>query len=101
MTDPIPRNVMMRLARKQRKDSVNAEAIIWRALRDRRCNNFKFRRQVPIGSYIADFICFEKRLLIEIDGPSQHRRIKAYAMRRGIIGFNKMAFESCASPMIW
>ncbi len=70
MTDPIPPKVMTRLARGQRKASVNAETIVWRALRDRRCGDFKFRRQVPIGRYIADFICFEKRLLIEIDGPS-------------------------------
>lgn len=61
---------MTRLARGQRKVSVNAEAIVWRALRDRRCGNFKFRRQVPIGRYIADFVCFEKKLVVEIDGPS-------------------------------
>jgi very-short-patch-repair endonuclease len=61
---------MIHLARGQRKAAVNAETIIWRALRDRRCGNFKFRRQVPIGNYIADFVCFEKRFAIEIDGPS-------------------------------
>jgi len=70
MADQIPHDVMVRLARRQRQLSVNAEAIIWRALRDRRCGNFKFRRQVPIGTYIADFVCFEKKLVVEIDGPS-------------------------------
>ena len=70
MADQIPRDVMTDLARRQRQISVNAEAIVWRALRDRRCGNFKFRRQVPIGTYIADFVCFEKRLVVEIDGPS-------------------------------
>jgi very-short-patch-repair endonuclease len=70
MAEEIPRSTMIGLARGQRRNSVSAEAIIWRALRDRRAEGLKFRRQVPIGNYIADFICFEKRLIIEIDGPS-------------------------------
>lgn len=44
---------------------------MWRLLRDRRLSQFKFRRQVPFRSYILDFVCFEQRLVIEIDG-SQH-----------------------------
>lgn len=44
---------------------------MWRLLRDRRLAAFKFRRQVPLGNYILDFVCFEKRFIIEIDG-SQH-----------------------------
>jgi very-short-patch-repair endonuclease len=70
MAREIPRSTMIGLARKQRQNSVTAESIIWHALRDRRTEGFKFRRQVPIGGYIADFICFEKRFVIEIDGPS-------------------------------
>jgi very-short-patch-repair endonuclease len=70
MSDLIPRRTMTRLARGQRKASANAEAIVWRALRDRRCGNFKFRRQVPVGKYIGDFVCFEKKLVVEVDGPS-------------------------------
>jgi very-short-patch-repair endonuclease len=66
----IPRDVMTNLARRLRRSSVRAEDIVWRALRDRRCGDFKFRRQVPVGVYVADFVCFEKRLIIEIDGPS-------------------------------
>jgi very-short-patch-repair endonuclease len=70
-----------RLARGQRKASVNAEAVVWRALRDRRCGDFKFRRQVPIGNYIADFICFEKRLIVEVDGTSHGARSQHDAVR--------------------
>lgn len=66
----IPRDVMTHLARRLRRSTVNAEAAVWRALRARRSSGFKFRRQVPIGFYVADFVCFEKRLIIEIDGPS-------------------------------
>jgi very-short-patch-repair endonuclease len=49
----------------------DAEGKLWFALRDRRFASFKFRRQVPIGHFIADFICFQARLVIEVDG-SQH-----------------------------
>jgi very-short-patch-repair endonuclease len=57
-------------AREQRSNDVQSEAILWRALRDRRCEGAKFRRQVAIGDYIVDFVCFERRLAIEVDGPS-------------------------------
>lgn len=65
----VPRNVMLSLAKVQRANAVKAETIIWRALRARR-EQLKFRRQVPIGNYIADFVCFERRIVIEVDGPS-------------------------------
>jgi very-short-patch-repair endonuclease len=58
-------------AKKMRHQPTDAEAAMWRLLRDRRLELFKFRRQVPFQSYILDFVCFEKRLIIEIDG-SQH-----------------------------
>ena len=44
---------------------------MWLLLRDRRLAAFKFRRQVPFKNYILDFVCFEQRLVIEVDG-SQH-----------------------------
>ena len=44
---------------------------MWRLLRDRRFEDFKFRRQEQLGSYIVDFVCFEAKLIIEIDG-GQH-----------------------------
>jgi very-short-patch-repair endonuclease len=49
----------------------DAERKLWYALRDRRFARFKFRRQVPLGPFIADFVCFEQRLVIEVDG-GQH-----------------------------
>ena len=54
-----------------RKTMTEPERKLWAALRDRRFEGYKFRRQVPIGRYIADFICFETRLIIEADG-GQH-----------------------------
>jgi very-short-patch-repair endonuclease len=54
-----------------RREPTDAKAAMWRLLRDRRLSHLKFRRQVPFRNYILDFICFEKHLVIEIDG-SQH-----------------------------
>ena len=58
-------------AKKMRHEPTDAELAMWRLLRDRRLGRFKFRRQVPFQNFILDFVCFEKRLIIEIDG-SQH-----------------------------
>jgi very-short-patch-repair endonuclease len=58
-------------ARALRARMTNAERKLWYALRDRRFAGFKFRRQVPIGPFIADFVCFDERLVIEVDG-GQH-----------------------------
>jgi very-short-patch-repair endonuclease len=46
-----------------------AEEMLWLHLRAGRLDGLKFRRQVPIGPYIADFTCFEARLIVELDGP--------------------------------
>jgi very-short-patch-repair endonuclease len=62
---------MRRRARALRVRMTDAERKLWFALRDRRFAGYKFRRQVPIDRFIADFICFEARLVIEVDG-GQH-----------------------------
>ncbi|MDE5456267.1 DUF559 domain-containing protein [Bradyrhizobium sp. CSA112] len=54
-----------------RREPTDAELAMWRLLRDQRLERFKFRRQVPFQGFILDFVCFEKRFIIEIDG-SQH-----------------------------
>ncbi|TGT35611.1 endonuclease domain-containing protein [Mesorhizobium sp. M8A.F.Ca.ET.165.01.1.1] len=58
-------------ARSLRRTMTEAEGRLWQELRDRRLDGIKFRRQVPFGKYIADFVCIEASLIIEIDG-SQH-----------------------------
>ena len=58
-------------ARKLRRTMTEAEHRLWRALRARRLAHAKFRRQVPLGPYIADFLSRRPRLLIEVDG-GQH-----------------------------
>ena len=59
------------LARALRAKATDAEIKLWRLLRSRRLASMKFRRQVPIGPWIVDFVSFEQRLIIEADG-SQH-----------------------------
>jgi len=54
-----------------RREPTEAEAALWRILRNRRLSELKFRRQTPIEPYIVDFVCFEYRLIVEADG-SQH-----------------------------
>lgn len=51
-----------------RKNLTEPERVLWHYLRNRRFKGYKFRRQVPIGNYIADFVCYEARLIIELDG---------------------------------
>lgn len=58
-------------ARDMRHEPTDAEARLWEELRDRRLMRLKFRRQVPLGPFIADFVCMEARLIVEVDG-SQH-----------------------------
>jgi very-short-patch-repair endonuclease len=52
-----------------RKAPVATERWLWRILRDRQVDGLKFRRQVPLGPYIADFACMRHRIVIEADGP--------------------------------
>ena len=59
------------IARKLRKNSTEQEHKLWSILRNRQFYGLKFKRQVPIGQYIVDFVCEEKRLIIELDG-GQH-----------------------------
>ena len=63
---------VVELARKLRQQQTRAEELLWMCLRNRMLNGLKFRRQHPLGRYIADFYCAEKRLVIELDG-SVHR----------------------------
>ena len=58
-------------AKSLRGNQTDCENILWQNLRAKRLNNIKFRKQVPIGKYIVDFVCLGKKLVIELDG-SQH-----------------------------
>jgi very-short-patch-repair endonuclease len=68
-------------AREMRREMTDAESLLWRLLRNRRVAGVKFRRQHPVGRYILDFYCDEKKLAIELDG-GQHADAVNYDERR-------------------
>ncbi len=68
-------------ARTLRTGQTDAEALLWSRLRNRKLEGFKFRRQVPLEGYVADFACIAARLVIELDGL-QHAEQTAYDNRR-------------------
>ena len=55
-------------ARQLRKNSTDAERLLWNTLRAGRLGGFKFRRQHQVGRYFVDFICIEQELVVEVDG---------------------------------
>jgi len=67
-------------ARRLRLNSTNAELRLWNRIRSRAINGAKFVRQEPIGPYVVDFVCRERRLIIEVDG-GQHSENKQDRVR--------------------
>ncbi len=78
-----------------RKKATDAESMLWNRLRNRQLLDLKFRRQRPIGNYIADFACLEIGLVVELDG-GQHVEQLAYDEQRKqdmrALGFRTLRF---------
>jgi len=64
-------------ARALRRRQTGAERALWTRLRNRRLGGLRFRRQHPIGPYVVDFVCPEKRLIVEVDGGGHNRDDRA------------------------
>jgi very-short-patch-repair endonuclease len=71
-------------ARSLRRDQTGAERRLWSVLRNRQLGGCKFRRQVAIDRYFADFACIEARLIVELDG-GQHADQAAYDAERSAV----------------
>jgi len=87
--------IINQLSKNLRKNQTKAEIKIWRHLKNRALSGFKFRRQCPIGPYIVDFVCFEKMLVIEIDGGQHADQLKKDVRRTKYLserGFSVMRF---------
>jgi very-short-patch-repair endonuclease len=69
-------------ARELRNNPTDAERRLWSHLRLRQINDHRFRRQQPLGQYIVDFVCLEKRVVVEVDGGQQHNEQRPYDNRR-------------------
>jgi very-short-patch-repair endonuclease len=68
---------IQKFARELRQECTDAEQWLWQQLRSRHLLGYKFRRQLPVGDYIIDFLCKERKLVVELDG-SQHQEQMAY-----------------------
>jgi very-short-patch-repair endonuclease len=77
--------ILLSRARDMRRDPAPAEQKLWRLLRDRQLNGLKFRRQVPLGSFVADFYCHEADLVIELDGDSHVERVASDRLQTQIL----------------
>jgi very-short-patch-repair endonuclease len=69
------------VARILRRDRTEAEARLWRYLRNRQMEGMKFRFQAPVGHYVADFLCVEVRLIVELDGGQHGVQVEKDAAR--------------------
>ncbi|HAI73780.1 MAG TPA: DNA (cytosine-5-)-methyltransferase [Candidatus Moranbacteria bacterium] len=76
----LPEKVLQR-SRNLRKNATPQEIIIWSRIKNRNFKKLKFRRQYQLGKYIVDFICLEKKLIIELDGW-QHSEQENYDLER-------------------
>jgi very-short-patch-repair endonuclease len=72
----MPKSPLKNSARSLRQKMTEAECRLWFLLRDRRLTGAKFRRQYPLGRYIADFYCHEHRLILEADGGQHNKSLR-------------------------
>jgi very-short-patch-repair endonuclease len=68
-------NKFTNIARTLRKNFTETERLLWKHIRQKQLDGYKFRRQQPIGQYIVDFVNFERKIIIELDG-GQHTEIE-------------------------
>jgi very-short-patch-repair endonuclease len=64
------------LARRLRKNPTDAESRLWLHLLQKQLGGFRFRRQVPLGPYVTDFVCQSEKLVVEIDGGQHADKIE-------------------------
>jgi len=72
--------------RQMRRDMTPAEALLWSRLRARRLGGYKFKRQEWLGGYVADFYCWEAKLIVEVDGSQHHEQANYDAERDAWLG---------------
>ena len=83
------------IARRLRRNPTDAEKLLWSHLRYRQVDGARFRRQAPIGRYVVDFVCFDARLVVELDGGQHMARLDHGTERSdwlGSQGFSVLRF---------
>jgi adenine-specific DNA-methyltransferase len=84
-----------RKARTLRQRPTDAESALWRQVRLRQIEGYKFRRQHPIGPYIVDFVCLERQVIVEVDGGQHALQVQQDAERTAWLersGYRVMRF---------
>lgn len=86
-----------KIAQTLRKNQTPAEYVLWGCLRNRQLLGLKFRRQQPVDKHIVDFVCFENKVIIEVDGSQHLLNEKRYVRRTKILeqnGFHVLRFTN-------
>ena len=87
--EPLHRIHKLKFKRALRKHMTPAEEILWQELRNRKLNGMKWRRQTNVDAFIADFLCHEYRLIVEIDGGIHEEQEEYDLLRTEIIEHRK------------
>ena len=82
---PEIRRKMIEIAREFRKEPTEGEKILWGALRGKKLDGIKFRRQQPIDYFVVDFYTSVHRLVVEVDGPIHDHQVEADKARQDIL----------------
>ncbi|HKJ37277.1 MAG TPA: DUF559 domain-containing protein [Anaerolineales bacterium] len=88
---------MVEVARQFRKEPTKSEAILWQALRGKKLDGIKFRRQQPVGNFVVDFYNSTYRLVVEIDGSVHNEQIEYDQARQDVLeelGLNVLRLKS-------
>ena len=83
---------LIQLSKKLRNNSTKKEIILWQSLKQKQLG-VKFRRQQPIGKYIVDFVCFEKKIIIELDGGQHNESSNIEKDKMRDLFFNQNGFK--------
>ncbi len=82
---PDIRRKMIEIAREFRKEPTKSEALLWQALRGKKLDGIKFRRQQPIGNFIVDFYNSAYRLVVEVDGSMHNNQVEVDRARQDVL----------------
>jgi very-short-patch-repair endonuclease len=94
------REKMQEVARQFRKEPTVSEKILWQALRGRKLDGWKFRRQQPIGTFVVDFFCASERLIVEVDGLIHETQHELDQQRQELLESLGLRFVRVSSEQI-
>jgi len=76
------------VAKRLRHEMTDAECVLWREVRAHRFAGFKFKRQEPLGSFVVDFVCYEAKLIVELDGGQHANQQEAECRADSLVGIS-------------